>query len=479
MEQWFPLRALLPSNGGLIMTSTLIRNGVRWLRMTFARNLTRAAVLLGILLIPSYRVYDAENNVYDLFVKLRFLEGQKKLKAESLYSTQPLKTADRDIVLVLIDDEARRLDVCRWLVNKEPTSRFYLARLMRELTTFKPRPAVVGVDFQLDHPVSDPTEDEALARAIDEAIKSGIRLVLGTVLIETDGITRPLLPLDIFLHNESVELGFTNFFESSTDKVIRRASISVPLANEDARRLYSERGLESQIPFLQGADLDGQPHHLSFAAALLKASKDETKLGDLMHRLGEQRFWIDFPAPSPLLFRLYSSAQLLNGSVPKGGFEGAVVILGSSYEGSLDRVLTPLSTLIAPRTGIWGINPVVSSDLPGAIVNAYALHTLRQLTRDRPMFPSPWILVFVAFAVGSFQVWLGVRRYSFLAVPESVLLLPILYLFVCLWLFESGHGFLPVVRPAAAFILAFASVHYVLRGVGHSRKKDEQEEKQR
>ena len=100
-------------------------------------------------------------------------------------------------------------------------------------------------------------------------------------------------------------------------------------------------------------------------------------------------------------------------------------------------------------------------------MHAYAVHTLRQLIRGRaPFHVGAWIPVLIGLIIGSLQAWMGMRRYSLLAVPESVLVLPILYVFVCLWLFISGYGFLPVVRPIAAFVFSFASSGYILRVIG-------------
>jgi CHASE2 domain-containing sensor protein len=186
-------------------------------------------------------------------------------------------------------------------------------------------------------------------------------------------------------------------------------------------------------------------------------------------QIGKPPFWIDFPAPSHLLFRSYSSAQLLEGRIPERSLAGAIVILGSSYDTSLDRVLTPVSRSVAPWSGLWGINPVAARDLPGGIVHAYAAHTVRQLIRGRaPFHVGPWIPTLIGLIIGSLQAWVGMRRYSLLAVPESVLVLPILYVFVCLWLAVSGYGFLPVVRPIAAFVLSFASLRHILCRIGRT-----------
>ena len=438
------------------MDSKFLRTTAQWLRARFARNLLRVTAVIGLLVIPSHKIYNVDNNIYDLLVKFRFMRA-----------TQLRYTADPEMVFILIDDEARRLDEHRWLVRTEPTSRLYLARIIERLAFLKAPPSVLGVDFRLDRPVSDPAEDEALSRAICQAIKSGIKVVLGTALTETDAIAHPLLPLDTFLQSGSVELGFTNFIHSSTDKVVRQAAISFPLISHRTAPWYVARGLDSQFRALTGVHSGGKPLHWSFAAALLMASKNEKERQGFVSQLCESPFWIDFPAPSHLLFRFYSSAQFLKEKDHDGELDDAVVILGASYDGSSDRVPTPISTSTAPWLGLWGINPIVSRELPGVIVHGYAVRTLKQLIRDQaPFHAGPWILVSIAVLIGSLQVFIGARLYKILAIPESVLVLPTLYAIVCVWLFESGHGYLPVARPVSAYLVVFAIVRQTLYRIG-------------
>lgn len=424
---------------------------VRWLRGKFAHYLLRTSLVLGVLLIPSYQLYDLENVVYDFLVKVRFLRA-----------TKPQNINQRDIVLILIDDEARRVDEKRRLVKNTPTSRSYLAEMIDKLAQLKSRPKVVGIDFQLDQPVIDPLEDETLALAIDRAVESGLPIVLGTVLIQTEEMIRPLLPIDLFLRSESVKLGFTNFLSSSTDGVVRRSKVSFPLDVNGPLYWYVQHGLDKQITRLTGLIQEKKiPHHLSFAAELNRASDDYTLRKGMDKQLGYP-FWIDFTSSSNLLFRVYSSAHLLDDRLPTD-LGGAIVILGSAYKGSSDRVPTPLSASTLPWLGLWGAGPVISQELPGAYVHAYAVHTLKLLFQDDvPFHVGPWRPLLIAMIIGALQAWIGVRRFNLLAVPESIVILALIYVSICVWLFVSHHGLLPFIRPITGYIFSFAAVRHVL-----------------
>lgn len=424
-----------------------------WLHEKLTANLLRLSIILGILLIPSHKFYDVEHNVYDLLVKLTYLG-----------TTERIPVGSRRIALLLIDDEARRMEQPRRLRDGNgATSRDYLASLIQKLTDLEHRPAVVGLDFRLNQP-SDLRGDEALARAIGHAIRSGIRIVLPTVLVDTEGVTRPLLPVDAFLRSGRVELGFTNLVVYSGKQVVRRASVSFPLLDERMIRWYASQGLDSQIPILAGAHSgEGTPYHLSFAAALLMAADDRVVRRWIKSQLGKPPFWIQFPAASHRLFRLYSSGQLLHGAVA-ADLQDTIVIVGSSYDGSPDRVPTPLSVSAAPLSGFWGVEPVLSQHLPGAIVHAYAVDTLlRHAEFGNPVSPGPWLFTLIAIAIGSLQAAVGVRLRNFLAAPEAVLILPILYAWLAVGLFDSGNGILPIVRPIAGYFVGFAAVRHLSR----------------
>ncbi|MCK4786288.1 MAG: CHASE2 domain-containing protein, partial [Desulfobacteraceae bacterium] len=288
-------------------------------------------------------------------------------------------------------------------------------------------------------------------------------------------IVRPLLPIDLFLRNESVKLGFTNFLSSSTDGVVRRGMVSFPLHKNGLLYWFVQHGLDKQRTKLTGLIEEKKiPHHLSFAAEMIRASDDYTLRKGIDKQLG-RRFWIDFTSPNNLLFRVYSSAHLLDDRLSTELF-GAVVILGSAYTGSTDRFPTPLSVSTAPLSGLWGVGPVISQELPGAFVHAYAVHTLKKHFRGEvPFHVGPWWPFLIAVIIGALQAWMGVLRFSLLTVPESIGILTLLYVAICIWLFESHYGLLPIIRPVVGYMFAFSSVrHFLLNFIQGEKNAKEQ-----
>jgi adenylate cyclase len=244
----------------------------------------------------------------------------------------PSVAADPRIVIVGIDD--RSLDT----VGSWPFERSQHARLVESL--YDQGAALVGYDVTFSEE-TDPSQDEALAGAIDEA---GNVVVAATATFSgrledvprADSIIEPIAPL----------VGVANVALANVipdpDGVVR----TLPPIVESPSGDYVPSMSLMLYALLQ--ELDGpvtiRPHGVQIGNELIPTGRSH---------LMDVNFAEGYPT--------YSFVDARDGDVPEGAFEGKVVLVGATALGLGDVRLTPLNK---------------SSGQPGVHVHASALNTL-------------------------------------------------------------------------------------------------------
>lgn len=419
------------------------------------KHLTGLTLVVALLLLPSYQLYDLESNVYDVQVKAKHL-----LADWSLPDNPP------QIALVLVDDEARRLEPRRRLIQISPISRDYLTDLVLRLSEMQPK--VIALDFALDLPSEKATEDDSLVKALNSAIKKGIQVVIATRLVQTGRLQVPLLPIPRYLAEVPVLTGHSHMLVSPIDHVIRQAEVAVQVVDSKELARLDRRGLSDQLQYYEPCD-EGFCYWSFPSAVTLAAYPEGSK--ERLHKLRLQGpFWINFSQPHERVFESYSSNQVLSGKLNRE-LSDKIVLVGADYSDSYDRHQTPLSITSFPIGRFWAANPVLEQHLSGIKVQAYALHSLlaklngsNGVCRVGEFIPviASLILAFLLFVVN-----LRVRRelWSFLVLT----LPPMAYVFIAILLFQKNSLYFPIVRPLAAYLAVMGIVHYLQTAIGKTK----------
>lgn len=409
--------------------------------------LTEITLIVALLLLPSYQLYNLEANVYDIQIKAKYL-----LSDWSLPNDVP------EIALVLIDDEARRLDNSRRLINISTMSRSYLADLISKLKRIHPK--VIALDFALDLPSEYPSEDEALAIALDSAKKAGIQIVIATQLVRTGRLLRPLLPLNEF---NTYRTGYTNMLVSPVDQVIRQAEVALRVLEIQELARFDRHGLSDQLRYYQPCNEGASTGfcYWSFVSSIALAENYK----DMKKRLHQCQlkgpFQIDFSIPPEKIFADYSSYQLLSGKLDSLLF-GKIVLIGADYTESVDRHRTPLSVSSFPIGRFWAVNPVLETQLSGVKIQAYALYSLLNIVREsKGVYVIGELFLIIVSLVLSILILIVISsiRQEFWAIFIA-LFLPVVYVLAAFLLFQLNSIYLPIVRPVAAYIAVMGIAHY-------------------
>lgn len=430
----------------------------QWLISSFMKHLAHAAILAALLLLPSYRFYDLEGNIYD-----------SEMKAKHLLGNWSLPAVRPDLAVIGIDDQARRADTTGRLSRLPPLSRRYLAELIDAITPLQPR--VIVLDIFLDFPSEPLTDDAALERSILGAQRKGISFVLACRLANTGGRRIPVLPLPRYLTGESALVGHAEVVASSVDGVIRRAVVATPILEEKDLARILQRGMEDQMRFFdldEVKDNKGIYYFWSLAGATLAALQEESQLKQLRRMLNSAPFLIDFSAHPDHAYASYSSAQVMSARFDGTPLKGRIVLIGVNYTESPDRHPTPLSVRSLSVGQLWSLGPVYGEPFSGTEIQAYIIHSLLSRTsanqgiREVSTFP----LLLAGFILGILVLasFNHLERGWWAALVIGV---PLTYSFVATLLFQVGNLYLPILRPIAGYLLVAGLGHRVLNEWPH------------
>lgn len=343
------------------------------------------------------------------------------LAADVFFGTQlrfsdalfPGAEADGSIVVVAIDDPSLA-QVGRW-----PWSRGVHADLVDAMVA--DGAVLIGYDITFSSPnVDDPESDARFAAAIAEA---GV-VVLG------EAVTFPEVPPGDLLVADQVYppvaafadgaagLGHVNTFPD-TDGVVRALSpvIEAP-----------DGSLISSLSFQLAQLATGQSGPVTI-------SPDGVQMGSLFVPTGDVHLLeVNYASGFPIV----SAGDILDGSLPKGTFQGKIALVGATALGLGDVVLTPLDK---------------ASGQPGVLVHANALNTILSGRFIAPAsLASTLLFVFLialvlAAATLYFRPWLAVVFGALLFVGYFVLVFR---------RFEAGTV-MNMVYPALAFPVSYVS----------------------
>ena len=233
------------------------------------------------------------------------------------------KPAPADIVIVAIN-EASLNKIGRW-----PWSRTIHADLLNKLTTEQPK--VIGLDIifaepELNHPEADLVLEQAIAKA---------RNVVLPVLLE--------VPFAGATIKQSLPIA------NLAAHVAMLGRVHVPLdADGIARSIYLWEGLgQANLPHFSQAVLQVAkelPNNID--AFPPKPSSLETE-----HLIAKLQRKIKFTG-LPGHFQRISYANVLSGDYPAQFFKDKIVVVGATAVGMGDMLLTPVSALTQPMSGV-------------------------------------------------------------------------------------------------------------------------------
>lgn len=177
--------------------------------------LSRKSVLSVIIIVALWNVFVSSNIIAtklqgegpwrETFREIRDLNVHLQLRFyQLLTSWKPIKFAPSRVSLVYIDDDTH----WKWLYGDMPTSRGFLATLIRNASQPKTKAAAIALDVQLYAPErqgSDKEErdaaNQALLKAINDAADNGVPVILATGYYpEKDG--RQVLIPGIFTNSQ-------------------------------------------------------------------------------------------------------------------------------------------------------------------------------------------------------------------------------------------------------------------------------------
>jgi CHASE2 domain-containing sensor protein len=430
---------------------------VESLPQTFDKHLCKIAVAAALLLLPNYQLYDLEANLSDVQVKAKYL-----LADWSLPQQPP------EVAFVGIDDWARRGDRLGRLNRLPPLSRTYLAEVVRAAAAARSR--VLLVDVFLDTPAEAASDDETLAAAIQEATAGGVKVVIPCRLARDGSAEIPVLPIDRYVGIDGVFFGHAHMVASAVDGAIRMARVAnaVPLTVIDRLGLADQLLRYLKMP--QRRQRQDQFLFWSMPGAAIGAT-DAAQAQALLENGASDEFRIDFTRPRDQVYARYSSAELLAGRVAGAKLESRVVVIGVAHEESADRHPTPLSVRSLPAGRIWAAEPVLDRHLTGAEIQSYAVDTLRRsLTSGRNIHDvSTGWMVFLSGLAGAVVAMLFRRRRRWWAILAVAV--PFAYAIGAIAAFQATAVYLPVLRPAAAYLLIAAFGRSVLLRVSKTYRR--------
>ena len=406
----------------------------------FGKRMPSLLALMLLILLPNAYYFELESSIQDTHEKLRFL-----MRA-------PTGIKPREVVVLLVDDEALRNDETRILSDAPPISRRYLGALVQKVAVAGPKALVL--DFFLDRPAKEPADDKVLAEALSQAQSSGVAVVLPTRFTEGSERGSPLAPTPLFLRSleqSRLFLGHANVEKSVIDRAVRRVAAGRRLPPDQRDYLLEYRRELAGASLYFGSE---GVYSLSLPTQVLR-SIDPTLRGDrlpaLDRALAAQPLNILFTEGKEQI-EVFSSARVEDPKV-QARLPGRVVIIGPAYSGSSDRHLTPLSTKTFASKAFAGLSPI-SESMEGGVLVAYSFVTLREaLHHARQIVKVPeWTLV-LAMGALSAGLLVGLRKVRPTLSPgRALLLVGLAYVLASVIAFHAGLVVLPVIGPCSILL---------------------------
>jgi CHASE2 domain-containing sensor protein len=409
-------------------------------------------VLAALLLLPTYELFDIEMNLYDLQVKVKHLSSDAR-PDEKL-----------SIVLVSIDDAARRADGEGRLNRTSPLSRRYLADVVDRLATLGP--AVIVLDVFLDLRADAKSDDEALLRAVAQARSRGIEVVVACRLVPLRNHEIPVLPTAEYVA-AGVRVGHSHLVETPSDSIVRRGIAASRLLSQHDLPVLEQVALDHDLRLFDVAqDAAGKAEFWfwSLAGAAWIARDGDRAAEGLRQLRGQRPFLIDFTLPPQAVFVEYSSAALLADRTRVAVAKHSIVLVGVSFEGSMDRHPTPLTAASFPVGKAWAVRSLYRQHLTGTQIQAYAMQSLaaRLDATGTVAEVGEWWLALGAFGLASLVSFAAARRRT--SVPGWSLLIVIgLYVVTCVIAFQVSGIYMPLLRPLVAFGLGYGLMRAMRR----------------
>jgi CHASE2 domain-containing sensor protein len=411
------------------------------------KRLWAVTLVIAVLIFPSYQFFDLENRFYDFQVKIRYLHAGT---SASKY--------DEDIALIVLDDHAVRTDPDRLLSSRfATTSRTYLAKLVNKIVANKPK--AIAIDFLLDEPAVDPSDDQELAQALKNAQNEQVPVILATRLVEQNGLSTPVLPLQVYLQvfdsDKTQLVGHTNLETYRTDGVVRELIPAKTLAPKKRGAVFRYRVPdEDKYYYYQH---NNKYYSLSFPFQILRAianSANEDEVGKVNSLIDIGLLHIDFTYADKKCMWLSSSAVLTGLDDPTLIAE-KIVVIGASFSWATDKKRTPLSTETFFVPGIMVLDKL-QPDMIGARLHIYALRTLaRAACKERLIkVANDWLLVLMVFIISCCIGLFYLMHSSNLYLAIIVLIEILGYYILHSVLFQNYLIYLPVARPMGMVLVS-------------------------
>ncbi len=428
----------------------MISRILAWVR----RRMPTLLVLILLILLPNSYIFEFESSVYDVHMKMRYLANASNVGDKSFSD---------DVVVILVDDEALRTDEERLLVGAPPVSRRYLGRLIKDMVAARPKAIVL--DFFLDRPGEQVSDDQNLMDALSKVQAAGIEVVLTTRFSKGNERWNPLVPAPLFLKpldQASLFLGHANVEKSTIDSVVRRIAAGRKLSFEQKEHLVEHRRELAHANMYFG---NNSVYSLSLPLQLLRSIEPGLQ--------GHENAAIDSVLkgkPLNILFaegtdhiKVISSAHVSNRKV-LSKISNQIVIIGSGFSESSDWHLTPLSTTTFASTVFGGLSPV-SGAMEGAVLVAYSFITLREaLLYSRQIVTIPEWCVNVFMLLFGSGLLITLRRIGRMRTVGPALVIVALFYWVGnIVLFQKWLVSLPMIGPSAVLLGIYLVAYFMER----------------
>jgi adenylate cyclase len=315
------------------------------------------------------------------------------------------RSPNPDFVIAAIDD-----DSLVWRGERWPWSRAYIAEIVDWLNDAGAE--VIALDFTLFDPANDPTEDEELVRALDEARGA----VTVNQIISNRFTVTFAAPLEMYI--EVLDgFGITEV-ERDDDAIVRSINAYKSYSNE----IYYNWAFEIARVYLDTERAsNASPANLSFNGTRVPLNN-------------QGRMLINFAGPAGT-YPTYSAAFIPLGDYPASAFAGKVVLIGATSETLQDLYPTPFST---------------TTLTPGVEVVANAVDTL--VSGNYLQLAPPWfsLLMILGMAV---IAWFVIKIPQPSVSITSVMIGSVVIFLLNLLIFATTGWLLGIVSPILMLFL--------------------------
>ncbi len=340
-----------------------------------------------------------------------------------------------DIVIVALDP------VSRQKMQRKSWQRTDFARAIEILTGAGAD--VIAIDVLFAVPDPDPSQDEALRRAL----QNSANVILGSDISRDN----PAVPLAAFREQEIGE-GFLNILPDE-DGAVR--TIPPPYVRRNGQEYVSDLPFSVQVAVAR-----------LFPEGEIRpdlTQKDDWVLGDLkIPNTGASTasgFWINFTGPSGN-FRSIPFHKVLETQLQPGEVQGKIVLIGSMNPAQHDYFKVPFHHNENQEARI--------QSMYGVEIHANAIHTLLHRHLIAPVKPVVMCLILGIVSVIAIWIAIGVRWNAFWVGGTLILLLCLVWI-ACYALFL--HGSFVAAAPVYAAVAAIGLTGLAARQAEESAKR--------